>query len=548
MRSRLLLTVGLGVLAAACDGVTIGSADDAPAPSEEVVDETVIAGANQSDRSKAVDGEDLRTGAMVVAPSGRYIVMQRNTQTILYDAPKATYHELPSVLSRVAFARASDRVFAVTGTSLQAIDLPTRSVRWSVTIGGGATMLRASDDDTTLLVATSLGVTVVDGATGTLRGTVPVDGPITHAAFVPGGARALVVGRTVWRDGGPHTLVHSVDLTSAASAATDVPNCESPIVVTPDASRAFLSPTYCSPGAQATPGEVWTNPDPVSVIELGGDAPRFNRNLPGFGPVAMSKDGARVVAYLDVKRMDPSMFDDPKQVPWAEGARYHLMTIDPATLRYDLAPIGDAIPRFAMTPSGDGLLVDASAKAKAASRTKIAARATVSVGLEGLEAEAEANVDVFGSKAAFGYFDLKTQSFASFAGPKAPLDRFVQLANGRFVVTLEAREDGQGGTPYLVDLASKSTWQLTSNYGNGVRDIGLSGDGAYALLRIRLPANIHDGGYYGREGLCVSADGTCGATFTATFEASAPFALVPPPPPEEPARDPRLDCPDRSEC
>jgi hypothetical protein len=545
-----VLGVASSLLGVACSGVTIGSSDDpVGTPEEETVDESVIAGANQNDRSKAVEGEELRTGAMVVSPSGRYIVMQRNTQTILYDAPKATYHELPSVLSRVVYAKKSDLVFAAVGTEVQAIDLATRAVRFRVTLAAAPTMLRLSDDDATLLVASSAGVHVVDASTGVLRGTNAIAGTITHAAFVPGQPRALVVGPTVWRDGGPHTPVYGVDLGgSAAITSVDVPNCESPIVVTPDASRAFLSPTYCSPGAQAVPGEVWTNPDPVSVIELASGSLSFNKNLPGFGPVAMSKDGKRIVAYLDVKRMDPAMFDDPKQVPWVDGPRYHLMTIEPSTLRYSLEPIGNAIPRFAMTPDGNGLLVDASAKAKATSRTKIAARAGISIGPDGIVADAEINVDIFGSGAAFGYFDLATQSFNAFSGPKAPLDRFVQFGNGRYVLTLENRADGQGGDPYLIDLGARATWQLSSNYGNGIRDVGLSADGAYALLRLRLPANIHDGGYYGREGLCVSADGTCGATFTATFEASFPFALVPPPPPQEPARDPRLDCPDVSEC
>ncbi|HVH44574.1 MAG TPA: hypothetical protein VM925_19605, partial [Labilithrix sp.] len=364
-------------LLAACSGVTVGSSPDTAAadPADEVVDESVVAGANQNDRSKAVEGEDLRTGAMVVSPSGRFIVMQRNTQTVLYDANSRTYHELPASLLRIAFAKRTDVVFAqVSGGALEAIDLASRGSLWSVRIAGGAgsTMLRVSDDDATVLAADSTGVHVVDARTGSVRRSTAMPSAVTHAAFVPGGGRALVVGATVWRDGGPHTSVYGIDLsgTEAVAATVDVPNCEAPIVVTPDGARAFLSPTYCSPGAQAVPGETWTNPDPVSVIELAGGALSFNKNLPGFGPVAMSNDGARVVAYLDVKRMDAKMFDDPKQVPWSEGQRYHLMTIDPVTLRFQLAPVGNAIPRFAMTADGRGLLVDASTKAT--SRTKLA--------------------------------------------------------------------------------------------------------------------------------------------------------------------------------
>lgn len=557
MRSWSVLALVSSVFVVACDGVTIGApSDGADGPPEpEVVDETVVAGANQNDRSRSVEGEDLKTGAMVVSPSGRFIVMQRNTQTVLYDAVARRYHELPAPLLRVAFAKRSEVVYAhVAGGTFQAIDLATRTSMWTVKLpgGGGATMLRVADDDAALLAGDSAGIHVVDARTGAVRTSTSLASAATYAAFVPGQGRALVVGRTVWRDGGPHTPVYGIDLTAvrtgavAAAPFVDVPNCESPIAVTPDGVRAFLSPTYCSPGAQAVPGEVWTNPDPVSVIELAGGGLSFNKNLPGFGPVAMSSDGRNVIAYLDVKRMDPSMFDDPKQVPWGEGQRYHLMTIDPVTLRFKLAPVGNAIPRFAITADGRGVLVDASNKAS--SRTKLAARASVSVGPDGVSADVETNLDVFGSSAAFGYFDLESQKFTPFAGPKAPLDRFVQLANGRYVVTLETRSDGGGGTPFLIDLAARTTHKLDGNYGRGVREIGLSPDGAYALVRVRLPASIHDGGYYGRESLCVSPDGTCGASFEATFEASAPFALVPPPPPAEPQRDPYKDCPDPHEC
>ena len=553
--SVLGLSALLLVSVAACDNLTLGpssepnAADDAQ---DAVVDETAVAGANQNDRSNAKDGDDLRTGAMVVSPSGRFIVMQRNTVTLVYDVAAATYHELSVPLLRVAFAKRSDTVFAqVAAGSVQAIDLATRAVRWTLPLpaAGACSLLRVSDDDDALLVGHLDAVRVVDAARGTVRNTTPTTGLTTYAAFVPGQSRALVVGPTVWRERGPHTPVIDVDLAGASpGTAVDVPNCESPIVVVPSGARAFLSPTYCSPGAQAVPGEVWTNPDPVSVIELAGGVARFHKNLPGFGPVAMSKDGARVVAYLDVKRMDPAMFDDAKQVPWKDGQRYHLMTIDPATLSFTLAPIGNAIPRFAMTSDGRGLLVDASAKFT--SRTVLAVKATVSVGADGVNAQVETNLDVFGSSSAFGFFDLTTQSFTAFSGPVAPLDRFVQLAGGRYVLTLGKRADGLGGVPYLIDLSAKSTWQLQGSYGSGVRDVGLSADGATAQLRLRLPANVHDGGFYSREGLCSSTSGTCGVSLTATYEATVPFAMVPPPPPayEPPPVPPVDECPGGHDC
>lgn len=518
--------VAFFLLAAGCTHLSIGTSPDAAnAEPEEEVDETAVAGANQNDRSSSKDGEDFQTGAMVVSPSGHFIVMQRNTLTLIYDVAGARYHEIQAPLRRVAFAKRADTLFADAGGTIQAIDVASRAVLWTLPDQGDVSLLRIDDDDRLLLVGTPSDVRVVDAARGTVRSTTPVSSPSTYAAFVPGASRALVVGKTVWRDGGPHTPVFDVDLeATTAGTSVDVPNCEAPIAVTPDGARAFLSPTYCSPGAQATPGEVWTNPDPVSVLELSAHAVRFDKNLPGFGPVVMSKDGSRLVAYLDVKRMDPAMFDDPKQVPWEDGPRYHLMTIDPATLDFRLAPIGNAIPRFAMTSDGRGLLVDASIKFT--SRTKVAARATATVGADGIQTNLETDMDVFGSSSAFGFFDLTTQSFTPFQGSVAPLDRFVQFADGRRVLTLAKRTDGLGGTPYLIDLAAKTTVKLQGDYGSGVRDVGLTADGSTAFVRLRLPANVHDGGFFSREGLCSSTTGTCDLSLSATYEASVPFATA----------------------
>ncbi|AKV01207.1 hypothetical protein AKJ09_07870 [Labilithrix luteola] len=536
------------LLLAACDGVSVGTSDDGSSDDgSAVVDETAIAGANANDRSIGKDGEELLTGAMVPSPSGRYIVMQRNTVTLIYDVAAATYHEFATPLTRVAFAKNRETLFAFGGGEVMAIDLATQSVLWKTALSDGCSLLRISPDDNSLLVGSASLVNVVEPSTGSVRTSTSAASAVAYSAFVPGQSRVLLVGHTVWRDGGPHTPVVDLDLSGASEAkTTDVLNCEAPIVVVPNGARAFLSPTYCSPGKQAVPGKMWTNPDPVSVIEL-NDGAAFAKNLPGFGPVAMSKDGSRIVAYLDVKRMDASMFEDKTQVPWENGQRYHLMTIDPATLKFQLAPIGNAIPRFAMTPDGRGLLVDASAKVE--SRMKLAARATATIGADGLTANVETNLDVFGSSAAFGFFDLTSQSFSAFSGPIAPLDRFVQFSNSRYVLTLATRQDGLGGTPYMIDLANRATWALQGNFGTGVRDVGLSADGTIALLRLRLAANVHDSGYYSREALCTSTTGECGASFTATYEATVPFATVPPPPPPgQPTPTTPPECPGGHDC
>src|SRR6185437_2093068 len=116
-----------------------------------------------------------------------------------------------------------------------------------------------------------------------------------------------------------------------------VPNCTAPIEVLPDASRALLSPTFCEEGKASTSKDQWTNPDPVSIIDLPADGPHFLKNLPGFGPVAMTPDKTRAVAYLDMQRIDESMFEDKSKIPSKTGPRYHIMTIDPKSLAYELS-------------------------------------------------------------------------------------------------------------------------------------------------------------------------------------------------------------------
>jgi hypothetical protein len=82
------------------------------------------------------------------------------------------------------------------------------------------------------------------------------------------------------------------------------------------------------------------------------------RNLPGFGPVAVAPDGTLAVAFLDATRVEAALFDDPSQIPPADGDRYHLMLVDTTTLAFRTVPLGDALPRYALTPDGHILLVD----------------------------------------------------------------------------------------------------------------------------------------------------------------------------------------------
>ena len=472
-------------------------------------------GANGNDRTNGgQNGDVLLTGAMIVSPDGAWAVMQRNTVSVLVDIQKRTATELPFQGERFLFAKNHPVLFAVKpnqgGVVAFDLDAGTKAL-WTTTPAfkttASAMLLRISDDDRSLVLGDYDRVFVLDATSGSIRGTVPVGTVPTDVGFV-GPNEALVVGSVRWLDHKPATAVVHVDLTSLASTSIDVPNCDAPIAVLPDHSRAFLSPTYCEEGQATNPNGQWTNPDPVSVIDLNASRPHFLKNLPGFGPVAMSKDGSRVVAYLDTKRMDPSMFDDKKQVPSTFGDEFHLMVIDPTSLAFTLSPIGGALPRFAMTLDGQGLLVDATVKA-----LRGGAYANVTLGPDGLVAEA----GVFGGvKSPFGYFDSQSHAFTPFEGPGAALDRFVQTTDGK-VYTLKTQADGLGGALFSIDLATKTTVDLSRS----LRDVGILPDGRTLILRIRLPAASVDGQLYTQEDYCFTKD-TSTCDFTIHYQSKTP--------------------------
>ncbi len=482
-------------------------------------------GANANDRTIINDGEEMLTGAMAVSPSGKFIVLQRNDISVIFDVGAKKYTELNVQLRRVTFAHASETAFAnrADGT-LAAIDLARVSELWSRKLDDATvSILRVGHDDETLYVGDSRRMQIVDPSNGVARSVTDLGTTPTALTLLKGRKEALVVGTTAWQNGAPHTSVALLDLETASVNKIDIPNCDSKVVMTPDESRAFLSPTFCDAEHASNPNQAWTNPDPVSVIALGAKTIAFEKNLPGFGPVAMSPDGQKVVAYLDTKRMDVSMFDKG-QAPSDTGPQYHVMVINPKTLAFSLTPIGNALPRLTMTRAGKGLLVDASVKVK--TRAKASAHGSISIGPNGISGELGAEVSVFDEQSPFGYFDLESLKFSGFTGPQAGLDRFVQLAGERYILTLEKRKDGLGGVPYLIDLQEKTTASFFGDFGTGVRDVGILPDGKTVVLRVRLAAATHENKYWSREGFNVSADFNFNGTLYAEYEASTSFANV----------------------
>lgn len=542
--------LGLGLLITALSACTFGTGDLEVPPAD------TEGGANSHDRTiLGGTGEPLLTGVMEIAPSGNYAIMQRNVVTVLLDVQTQVYVELPAQLARVVISKKRDVAYVVykNGT-MAALDLKAMGVElWSAPMPyNDISLFRINDEDNALLVVNGSEAISIDPTTGKERGRAALSSSASHGAFMPGGAKALVVGHTVFTDHKPLTPVTLVDLMKPAASEISVPNCEAPISVLPDGSRALLSPTFCQEDRpEGTPQDAWTNPDPVSIIDINAGEMSFLKNLPGFGPVALSPDGSRAVAYLDMARIDKTMFDDKAQIPDEKGPQYHLMTIEPKSLKFELHPVGNGLPRFAMSRDGKGLLVDASVQIVTRVSFQASANVKVKIGADGVSTDAKASISLFGSDAAFGYFDLVSGEFTGFTGAKAGLDRFVQLGDNRTVITLEKRTDGLGGIPYKIDLATKSVWPIIGDHGTGVRDIGVLPDGVSLILRYRRPAVQIDLGLYARESYCYSFDATVCAGGSVEYQSSVPFATlpdpnVPPPPDQPPAPPPAVDdlCPD----
>ncbi len=535
MKTAFRYTVGIAFAMTSIVGCVFGT--DQPGGFTEAPAET-IGGANVNDRTPlGGSGEPLLTGVMEIAPSGNFAIMQRNTATVLLNVKGQTAAELPTQMTRVVISKVADVAYALYADgSLVALNLALGGLEvWRTQEKfSDVSFLRVADDAGSLVVVNGSSAVSIDPNTGAVRGSVELPSTVSYGAFLPSGGKVVLVGHTVFTDHKPATPVSLVDLIKPSLTQASVPNCEAPISVLPNSTRVLLSPTFCQEDRPVgTPADAWTNPDQVSILDIDANGISFLKNLPGFGPVALSTDGNVAVAYLDMARIDKSMFEDPSQIPGENAAQYHIMVIEPKSLAYKLYPVGNGLPRFAITRDGKGLLVDASIQIVTRVSLEASANATVSVGLDGVSGDATASLSIFGTDAPFGYFDLATGKFNGFKGPKVGLDRFVQLSDNKTIMALSKRPDGLGGNPFRLDIPSGYIVPLSGDYGIGIRDIGLLPDGVSIVLRFRQHAMQIGADFYARETYCTSPEGvTCNARVE--FQASTPFYTIPPPPPPAP--------------
>lgn len=323
---------------------------------------------NEQHAGNQDDGVNLSFGDIAVDPTGTYFLSRNGDDLVHANILTGGAKILPGVDSpvRLAFDHEAERVYLTLesggGDELVAYDVRDRKAVWSVpikiterltTTHGRVSfpLIEVSEDNKYLVVTHKHELEILDITNGEVLRSEEFDAPVVDVDLSPDGADVIITTDHEWvgegdDDDDPETMVISVpmDPDSPAPDRTEikVPNCSDEVVVAPDGEHAFLAPTSC-------------NKDPISVIDLGSG--EFVKNLPGFGPVAMSPSGEEMVGFLDMEFVDEALFDDPDDIP-TSGGRYHLMFVDASTLQYDFLALGEKIPRYAMTPDGKMLLVD----------------------------------------------------------------------------------------------------------------------------------------------------------------------------------------------
>lgn len=132
---------------------------------------------------------------MIVAPTGRYSLLQRNDVSVLLDVVAQKTRELSFQAERFVFAHEGDVGYAWDKKGeLVALDLATGNEKWRVAPSStDARTLSISQDDGTVLVGAPDRAALVDTQTGKLRGEVVLASVSTSVTFLPGGKSAVFV-------------------------------------------------------------------------------------------------------------------------------------------------------------------------------------------------------------------------------------------------------------------------------------------------------------------------------------------------------------------
>jgi dipeptidyl aminopeptidase/acylaminoacyl peptidase len=315
-----------------------------------------IGGANQGLRAPGnrQGGLSLGEGDVAVSPDGKFFAAIKGGKLVLGDVGGDSSRSpgLPKP-ERVAFWATPDGegiLVLANGKRdgngverLVAYDRKADKVLWDVELPRGDRWLDVTPDGRRVILASATSAVLVDGTSGAVLANLGADTFNIRDVDVTKDGRHVIVTRDMGFAMTDVTMTRTEDGTDVCTV--DANNCADEIVLSSDETRAFLSPTLC-------------NEDPVTVIRLSdtGDC-AVEKQMPGFGPVALSPDGKTAVAFLDRDAVDPTGVLLPADVQ-ASNTRYHLMFIDTDSLTFTSKPHGDQLPRYTFTPDGSSLIVD----------------------------------------------------------------------------------------------------------------------------------------------------------------------------------------------
>jgi hypothetical protein len=290
-------------------------------------------------------GVELSAGDIAVSPDGRFIVFERDDALAMAWVDTGEVEPLPvQSPARLAFSQKRSVVYVTTdGGEMHAVDVETREDLWRAEGIPGA-MITVAKDDARLAIGNLTEVRVLDAAEGVAIADLELERELVDLEILPDDQRLIVVESEAWVGEVPKTNVFVLDLEDGASRKIEVDNCADDIIVPAGGKLALLSPTRCVQ-------------DPISHLDLTPGKEKFVKNLPGFGPVAVSPDGSTAIGFLDMDALDPTLFEDPSRIP-EDTVRFHLMIVDVASMTYSFEAYGPNLPRYAPTPNGEVLLVD----------------------------------------------------------------------------------------------------------------------------------------------------------------------------------------------
>jgi len=137
--------------------------------------------------------------------------------------------------------------------------------------------------------------------------------------------------------GGQQAKVTFYDLAARElTASTTFNNCADEMVVEKSRNIGLVSPRWCSK-------------DPISIVNL--ESRKFVKNLPGFGPVVVSRDGSTAVGFTrkNVMESEWQYYD--------QTAAYGLIIVDLDTLEWRVLDYGEVAPSYTVSPDGRYLYV-----------------------------------------------------------------------------------------------------------------------------------------------------------------------------------------------